>query len=86
MADISSGNSFTAAKLKQANNGFDVAVSGSFTGRVTVQLSKDRTNWVDADDTEAPTVMSGRPQTAWYVRAGFKTGDYTSGTATVEVY
>lgn len=86
MQSLSANNSFTPAVLRQAGDGFDVIVSGTFSGTITVQLSKDGSNWYDVDATTVPTVMTGTPATAWYVRAGFKSGAYVSGTAGVGVY
>lgn len=86
MATLSAANTYTTPVLKQGNSGFDVLVTGTFVGTITVQISKDNTNWYDVDTLSSAGVLAGLLGTAWYVRAGFKTGAYTSGSATVEVY
>ena len=86
MPALSSENSFTPSVLKQGDVGFDVVVSGTFAGTITVQISKDNSNWIDIETISTRTVLTGLLGTAWYIRAGLKTGSYTSGTANVEVY
>lgn len=86
MPALSSANSFTTPTLRQGDTGFDVVVSGTFSGTITVQISKDQSTWSDIETTTTTGVLTGKLGTAWYVRAGFKTGNYTSGTANVEVY
>lgn len=84
---ISTENTFTTPVLRQSATAFDVAVSGTFVGTVTIQLSRDgSTDWIDIGSTTEPTVQSADFNASWFVRAGFKTGDYTSGSAKVEVY
>lgn len=84
--DISAQNTFTPAILVDGSDEFDVSISGTFVATVTLQRSKDGATWRDADTFAAPTEVSGKSGSTWYYRAGVKTGDYTSGTATVELY
>lgn len=86
MASLSAANTFTSPVLRQGGVGFDVTVSGTFSGTVSVQISKDQTTWMSVDSLTAAGVLSGLLGTAWYIRAGFETGAYTSGTAVVDVY
>lgn len=86
MASLSSANSFTTPVLLQAGDGFDVVVQGTFSGTITAQISKNQSAWIDVDTLTIPGILTGALGSAWYVRAGFKAGQYTSGTADVEVY
>jgi hypothetical protein len=61
-------------------------VSGTFVGTITVQGSKDKVNWFDIDTVTEATFKTGRTASPWFIRAGFKTGEFTSGTAEVVVY
>ena len=64
---------------------FDLSISGTFAGTVTVQRSYDNSSWKDVDTFTAPVEMTGtQGEIAWY-RAGIKTGAYTSGTAVVSI-
>jgi hypothetical protein len=64
---------------------FDLSISGTFAGTVTVQRSYDNSSWKDVDTFTAPTEKTGtQGEIAWY-RAGIKTGAYTSGTAVVSI-
>ena len=64
---------------------FDLSISGTFSGTVTVQRSYDNSTWRDVDNFTAPVEMTGtHGEIAWY-RAGIKTGAYTSGTAVVSI-
>lgn len=83
--DISAQNTFTAAVKRSAGRGFDVVISGTFSATVTVQASRDGTTWIDLEDFTAPAVKTGLASSELYFRAGIKTGNYTSGTATVEL-
>jgi len=83
--DISAQNTFTPSVVVSRDRSFDILVAGSFAGTVTVQVSHDDTTWYDIKSYTVPTFETGDLGSTWYVRAGVKTGDYTSGTATVEV-
>lgn len=84
--DITAEDTFSPGVLKQARDDFDVAVWGTFVATVTVQVSKDNATWIDVDETTTPAVMTANMASAWYVRAGVKTGNFTSGTVSVEVF
>jgi hypothetical protein len=82
-ASIGAQNTFTdSIKL---SGPFDLSISGTFVGTVTVQRSYDNNSWKDVDTFTSPTEDYGfQPEIAWY-RAGIKTGAYTSGTAVVSI-
>jgi hypothetical protein len=82
-ASIGAQNTFTdSIKL---SGPFDLSISGTFVGTVTVQRSYDNSSWKDVDTFTSPTEDYGfQPEIAWY-RAGIKTGAYTSGTAVVSL-
>ena len=82
-ASIGAQNTFTdSIKL---SGPFDLSISGTFVGTVTVQRSYDNSSWKDVDTFTSPTEDYGfQPEIAWY-RAGIKTGAYTSGTAIVSL-
>jgi hypothetical protein len=64
---------------------FDLSISGTFAGTVTVQRSYDNNSWKDVDTFTAPIEMTGtQGEIAWY-RVGIKTGEFTSGTAVVSI-
>ena len=83
--DISAQNTFTPALLVRGDDGFDFVVSGTFVATVTLQISDDNSTWIDVDSVTDTSVQAGEMNRTWYVRAGVKSGDYTSGTATVLV-
>ncbi|MEM9976621.1 MAG: hypothetical protein AAF808_03235 [Cyanobacteria bacterium P01_D01_bin.2] len=87
MEEITGADQFSTPVLKQGG-GFDVAIDGTFEGTITVQVSKltgAEARWMHAADTTKPDILTSELAAAWYVRAGFKSGDYTSGSAWVEV-
>jgi hypothetical protein len=82
-ASIGAQNTFTDSI--RLSGPFDLSISGTFVGTVTVQRSYDNSAWKDVDTFTAPTEDYGfQPEIAWY-RAGIKTGAYTSGTAVVSL-
>lgn len=66
---------------------FDLAVWGDFSGTLTVQISYDAGDtWIDTGDTySAPMVDRGFTATPCHIRCGFKSGNYTSGSAGVRI-
>lgn len=62
---------------------FNLSISGTFAGTVTVQRSTDGTTWRDVDTFAAPSESVGYDPMKNFYRAGIKTGDYTSGSATI---
>lgn len=65
---------------------FSLSISGTFDATVTVQRSQDNSTWFDVDTFTAVTEEVGNEAVLYYYRAGIKTGEYTSGTATVALY
>lgn len=85
--DISAANSFSTPVLIQAKNDFDISISGTFVATVVLQRSKDGvTNWRDVSTFTAATEQTGSAGSAWFYRLGIKTGGYTSGIATVDIF
>ena len=64
---------------------FNLSISGTFAGTVTVQRSTDGTTWRDVNTFSAPFEGVGYDPIKNYYRAGIKTGDYTSGSATIRL-
>lgn len=80
-ADIDAENTFTDGI--QLFGHFNLSISGTFSANVTVQRSYDNSTWLDVDTfTSASEEVGYEPQEMYY-RVGVKTGDYTSGTASV---
>jgi hypothetical protein len=64
---------------------FNLSVSGTFSGTLTVQRSRDRTTWLDVDSFTAPTEQYGYdPEFNWY-RVGCKAGNLASGSVVVRI-
>jgi hypothetical protein len=85
--NISAQNTFTIPVQKNAYEGYSMSVSGTFVGTVTAQRSKTKDGpWFDIYSTTISAELDGDFATPFWVRAGFKTGGYTSGTAVVDVY
>jgi len=84
--NITAANQFTPALLKQPKQGYSVSISGTFVATVVVQRSKDNIAWMDITSGTAPAEYDGDFATAYYVRAGVKTGGFTSGTVVADVY
>ncbi|RWP18876.1 MAG: hypothetical protein EOR00_09575 [Mesorhizobium sp.] len=84
--NITAQNTFTPAVLIQADNIFDVSISGTFVATVTVQRSKDEVTWFDVESFTERAEKAGVSGSAWYFRVGVKTGAFTSGTVVAEIY
>ena len=84
-ADISAENTFTDGLYVEGN--FSFSISGTFVGTVTAQRSFDAgATWRDVDTFTAPIETAGYDGEPIVVyRAGIKTGDYTSGTASIRI-
>lgn len=64
---------------------FNLSVSGTFSGTLTVQRSRDRATWNDVDAFTAPTEQYGYdPEFNWY-RVGCKAGELASGSIVVRI-
>ena len=84
-ASISAQNTFTDAL--ELFGHFNLSISGTFVGTVTVQRSFDGgSTWVDVDTFTSTTETYGFDPMQVHYRAGIKTGAYTSGTAVVSLY
>ena len=79
------GDDHWTSAIGLRNNIGELAITGSFTATVTLQVSYDGTNWVDVETftTADHKTITGIEGTQW--RAGIDTGDYTSGTVTVRL-
>lgn len=73
--------------LQLSQHDFNVGVSGTWAGTITVQKSYDKgVTALDVEDFTANTQKTGlEPEKGVFYRAGFKTGNYTSGTAVVRL-
>lgn len=82
---ISGQNTFTESI--KPNGGLDIEISGTFSATVTLQRSwDDFSNVSDVDNfTEADEKYMEDPDTNVKYRIGIKTGEYTSGNATVKL-
>jgi hypothetical protein len=65
---------------------FNLSITGTFSATVTVQRSFDKgSSWHDVDTfTSTAEEVGFEPETVKY-RVGIKSGEYTSGTATVRI-
>jgi len=69
---------------------FNLSISGTFVGTITVQRAFDTADADndarDVDEFTAPIETYGfEPSGVALYRAGFKTGEYTSGTANIRI-
>ncbi len=70
--------------LGAGNTPFTLHISGTWVGTVTFQMRRiDSANIVDLDTFSANDVKNGEANGSWEVRAGFKSGAWTSGTAII---
>jgi hypothetical protein len=81
---ITAANSFTDPV--RLTGFFNLSISGTFVGTVTVQRSFDEmATWKDVDIFTKPTEDWGmEPEVCWY-RAGVKAGEFTSGSIVVRL-
>lgn len=84
-ASIAAANTFTSGVV--VFGPFNLSISGSWVGTVTLQRSFDNgTTWVDVGTYTANIEDVGdEPEEGVAYRAGFKTGEYTSGTAEIRI-
>jgi len=79
---ISAQNTFSDALALRGD--FSLSIAGTFSGTVTVQRSFDAgSSWADVDTFTSTYEGNGYEGVGAQYRAGIKTGEYTSGTATV---
>ena len=83
--ELSAENTFSDGLY--VDNAFNLSISGTFVATITVQRSFDLgSTWRDVDTFTAPIETFGSdPEPVVVYRAGIKTGEYTSGTATVRI-
>lgn len=83
--ELSAANTFSDGLY--VDNAFNLSISGTFVATITVQRSFDLgSTWRDVDTFTAPIETFGSdPEPVVVYRAGIKTGEYTSGTATVRI-
>lgn len=83
--DVSAENTFSDGLYVVGD--FNLSISGTFVGTVTVQRSFDQgSTWRDVDTFTAPIETAGSdPEPVVVYRAGIKTGEYTSGTASIRI-
>jgi hypothetical protein len=83
--NLNAENTFTNAI--GVNGAFNFSISGTFVGTITIQRSFDNgVIWLDMETYTTPYEDIGiLPDEHITVRAGIKTGDYTSGTALVRI-
>lgn len=85
-ASLTAQNTFTDW-LQLSKKDFTVGISGTWVGTVTVQKSNDKgITALDVEDLTANAQKAGfEPESGIFYRAGFKTGNYTSGTAVIRL-
>lgn len=82
-ATIDADDSFS--ELVQLVGRFNISISGTFSGTLTVQRSRDRSTWLDVDTFDAPSEDVGYdPEFNWY-RVGCKAGELASGSVVVRI-
>lgn len=89
-ASLTAQNTFTdwmaAPNATDRGGLFDVSISGTFVATVTLQRKRVQTangTAVDIKTYTAPVEETGEQGGTWWVRAGIKTGDFTSGTIVI---
>lgn len=88
-ATITAANSWTEAVLVPGGT-FDLSVRGSYVGVVTLQRRRPGdtdAEWRDVESFEsgAEVERTGEFRGAWEVRAGVKSGNWTSGTVKIDL-
>jgi hypothetical protein len=84
--NISSENTFTIPVPMYGE--IDLSIAGTFEGTLTLQRSFDGgNNWRNVDTfTTSTETYFYEPKYDVYYRIGFKTGDYSSGTAEIIIH
>lgn len=91
-AAITAENAFTdfLPVTNPNRNFFSIKVDGTFSATVSVQYKRPGevdSAAVDDDETfTAPFIKNGVLNGHWLVRAGVKTGNFTSGTVNIVIY
>lgn len=87
----SAENTFTNAILVEGTGAartFGLTITGTWAGTITLQRSVDNTTWKDVTTytvNASTTLDDALDNQSVYYRLGFKTGEYTSGTAVMDL-
>jgi len=82
--DIAAADEWAVIRLRDVS--FNLSISGTWAGTVTLQRSFDGQTWQDVETFTANAERVGDdPEKNINYRVGFKTGEYTSGTASVRI-
>lgn len=84
-ASLTAQNTFCSAV--ELRNDFNVSISGTWSGTITLQRSfDDGSTWLDVKTYTANAEEKGfEPEAGVTYQLGFETGNYTSGTAAVRL-
>lgn len=80
---ISAADTFTDPV--QLIGDFNLSVSGTFSGTLTVQRSRDQSTWLDVDTFTAPAEEVGYDPEYNFYRVGCKAGELASGSVVVRI-
>ncbi len=81
IASITAQNTFTDAVQLNAGQKAAISISGTFSATVTVQRRLDGSNWRDVESFTSAVEKTFSADSGCEIRAGVKTGGYSSGTA-----
>lgn len=85
-ADLSAQTTFGDPLQIDVGERFTVSVSGTFVATITLQRRlAGIAAWLDVEAYTVPTEKDGLAAEGQEIRLGIKTGEYTSGTATVRI-
>ena len=83
-ATLTGQNQFAVLKLPDPT--FNLSIAGTWAGTITLQRSFNGSDWYDVEQYTANSQQVGDdPEENIHYRVGFKTGDYTSGSAVVRL-
>lgn len=83
-ATLSAADTWAVVRLPAPT--FNLSISGTWVGTITLQRSFDRQNWFDvATFTDNTEQVGDDPEENIDYRIGFKAGDYTNGSAKVRI-
>jgi hypothetical protein len=84
---LSAENTFTTPILV-VDNDYDLSIRGTFSAILHLQRKlpgEADSEYRDVSSFTSPDEQLGRCVSSWYYRIGIKTGNYTSGTAKVNI-
>lgn len=90
-ADVTAEDTGTGSIFVQGvgvDRRFTILITGTWTATVTLQRSPDDASWTDVESyttNQSKTFNDGFDNAAFYYRLHVKTGDYTSGTVSLEL-